>query len=752
MRLLRVGGRKRLALVLCLPLTLSLATVMGFIPPSEAEAQGNTPPRTAGWQFGSIGSEPVRASALRTALDLNSDLPLFEWDAVAQRWLEHDSASRATLHPGTGVTYKNGYTYAPTITEGGGREVTLHSGWNILAAPSELSRNGNTGAFMFDDSLTDCERNTGVLIMVRLQSSAKGFGIELPCQPSDERRLTSSLGTYDTIPLIYQYDNLYIYYRGSRSIKLEWNNDQKYILSSSDTSDFETPLTEKESSGENIPEVPAVNVYGNCAILEDGRVKCWGGLRDYYLGVHKELSEQDFQDYIQQQVEFFQEIRSDNFISESEFKTISEAHVLEAEEIEISNVSRLWGTSTGQENKDYANLSGYRNRDVRCAIHFDGGVSCWGIPIDDGELSTRRAMRVPGVSGIVDIAFPRSVISYYGFYFLKSDGTVLYGTLFGEKTKVPGVENAVAMSTFELSDMGGPVFLTSDGRVLYRVHREFPKGRFADPDYQRWSYESESSKDLDYSRYNISEIVELPGISTAVSIKDSCAVLDSGAVKCWIVTTDSDEPLFYSPTCSTDISKILRTDFRDDSLYRMTVALTKDGNLVFSYDYIDHNFSTILINTEPLREIAVGNILPLRPFLCERKSGISNAIDYVGSLVLDEGCAVIADGTVRCWGTNFFGELGIGKWSQSFSKRTDQPVQVLGIDNAVSIVGISGQAGQACALLADGGVKCWGLNCSGEVGNGDRDTHCANAAHASTGGVYLYPNQGVATPTRVKGL
>ena len=73
-------------------------------------------------------------------------------------------------------------------------------------------------------------------------------------------------------------------------------------------------------------------------------------------------------------------------------------------------------------------------------------------------------------------------------------------------------------------------------------------------------------------------------------------------------------------------------------------------------------------------------------------------------------CAVKSDGTVFCWGRNFFGELGDGTNEDSL-----EPVMVEGIDDAVSVT-----AGREhyCALRQDGRVSCWGRNRYGSLGNG----------------------------------
>lgn len=63
-------------------------------------------------------------------------------------------------------------------------------------------------------------------------------------------------------------------------------------------------------------------------------------------------------------------------------------------------------------------------------------------------------------------------------------------------------------------------------------------------------------------------------------------------------------------------------------------------------------------------------------------------------------CATLASGGVKCWGDNGFGALGDGTGVDSVS-----PVDVFGISTATQVAG--GYL-QACASLADGTVKCWG--------------------------------------------
>jgi alpha-tubulin suppressor-like RCC1 family protein len=76
-------------------------------------------------------------------------------------------------------------------------------------------------------------------------------------------------------------------------------------------------------------------------------------------------------------------------------------------------------------------------------------------------------------------------------------------------------------------------------------------------------------------------------------------------------------------------------------------------------------------------------------------------------------CAVLTDNTVRCWGSNQFGQLGNNSMADSFT-----PVAASGLSNAVAIT-----AGEyhSCVLTSAGGVTCWGRNAQLQAGTGVSD-------------------------------
>lgn len=90
-------------------------------------------------------------------------------------------------------------------------------------------------------------------------------------------------------------------------------------------------------------------------------------------------------------------------------------------------------------------------------------------------------------------------------------------------------------------------------------------------------------------------------------------------------------------------------------------------------------------------------------------SGISTAIAIAAGAY--HTCALLANGTIRCWGANDYGQLGDGSTTDSYGPSS----AVSGISTAV---GIAAGGYHTCALLANGTIQCWGYNTSGQTGDG----------------------------------
>jgi hypothetical protein len=95
-------------------------------------------------------------------------------------------------------------------------------------------------------------------------------------------------------------------------------------------------------------------------------------------------------------------------------------------------------------------------------------------------------------------------------------------------------------------------------------------------------------------------------------------------------------------------------------------------------------------------------------------------------------CALTASSGIKCWGRNEEGEVGDG----TAVSRT-RPVDVPGLTSGVAQVSAGDR--HTCALLTNGTAKCWGYNVEGQLGDGttsDRSSPvsvCASGFRRATG-------------------
>ena len=82
-------------------------------------------------------------------------------------------------------------------------------------------------------------------------------------------------------------------------------------------------------------------------------------------------------------------------------------------------------------------------------------------------------------------------------------------------------------------------------------------------------------------------------------------------------------------------------------------------------------------------------------------------------------CAVLEEGKLRCWGWNKSMQLGYGHTDNIGDDETPADVGFVDVGAPVQSVGLG--ANHTCALLEDGGIKCWGDNKFGQLGYGHTD-------------------------------
>ncbi|NJK30949.1 MAG: hypothetical protein HC927_00295 [Deltaproteobacteria bacterium] len=87
-------------------------------------------------------------------------------------------------------------------------------------------------------------------------------------------------------------------------------------------------------------------------------------------------------------------------------------------------------------------------------------------------------------------------------------------------------------------------------------------------------------------------------------------------------------------------------------------------------------------------------------------------------------CVVFEGGQLECWGGNYHGQLGYGDLVAQLELIGDDetPADVGFVDVGGCVDEVSVHRATTCAILRDGGVKCWGYNDFGVLGLGHTET------------------------------
>jgi hypothetical protein len=177
----------------------------------------------------------------------------------------------------------------------------------------------------------------------------------------------------------------------------------------------------------------------------------------------------------------------------------------------------------------------------------------------------------------------------------------------------------------------------------------------------------------------------------------TCALTSGGGVKCWGYNYlgQLGDGTTSTRLLPVEVSGLASGVMAIDAGSRHTCALTLAGGVkCWGLD-----------NSEQLNGKRTSRLVPVD--IVGLGSGIS-AVAAGG----DYTCALTSGGGVKCWGVNnYSGQLGNGTTTESLV-----PVDVSGLGSGISA--IAAGMYHTCALTTGGGVKCWGENGRGELGNG----------------------------------
>lgn len=105
-------------------------------------------------------------------------------------------------------------------------------------------------------------------------------------------------------------------------------------------------------------------------------------------------------------------------------------------------------------------------------------------------------------------------------------------------------------------------------------------------------------------------------------------------------------------------------------------------------------------------------------YTAQHVTGLQNIVDVAAGS--EHTCAVRSDGAAYCWGSGYLGQTGDG-----LGQGSNTPVQVTGLPPVISV---SAAGDHSCALEPNGRVWCWGYDDEGQLGTGQTYT-CPNATN-----------------------
>jgi len=486
----------------------------------------------------------------------------------------------------------------------------------------------------------------------------------------------------------------------SQSVKC-WGNNDHGQLGNGTTNNALTPVDVTGLAGVN---AISVGIYHSCALLNTGKVKCWG------QNSNGELGNGTTTDSL-----IPVEVTGLTGVTAVSAAITHSCAVLDTGGVKCwgNNLSGQLGNGTTTDSLIPVDVSGLTGAtaisvgyDHTCVVLSSGGVKCWGRNYD-GQLGNNKTsdskmpVEVTGFSsGVSAVEAGRASTCVL----LSTGGVQCWGN--NSQGQLGNATRTLSLIPVEVTGLSSGVTTLSLGRRYHACVR------MTGDRLKCWGNNSNGQLGNGVSGYSKAPVTVV-GVSPSAGVdkvsvdsNSACSLTSEGGVKCWGQNSngelgDGTTTDYLSPVQVTGLSSGVTAVSRGNDF---TCALLNSGGV----KCWGHHFYGQLGNS------TIGG------------AGSATAVDVTGLsnvTAISAGgfhaCALQNTGIVKCWGANLSGQLGNGNKASSASA-----VDVTGL---AGVTTISAGYKHTCAVLNTGEVKCWGSDQSGQLGNGGSDFDSSSA-------------------------
>jgi alpha-tubulin suppressor-like RCC1 family protein len=452
-----------------------------------------------------------------------------------------------------------------------------------------------------------------------------------------------------------------------------------------------------------------------CASMAGGGVKCWGAnTYDYYSGgftyhlVSGALGAGDIPD----------QWSPVDVVGLTEAVVALSAAYRNTCAVTASGAAKCWGQGYGYLPADVAGLASgavaiASSGAHACVLSGAGGVKCWGAnlfgELGDGTASDLGRLDVDDVSGLASGVAAVVVGTSHSCALMLAGGVRCWGA--NESGELGDATTSASQPVRQPRDvvgLSGPVTQLSAGnshscaRTASGAAQCWGSNEFLFQVYRGVPQYSASGAIGDGTYRVRAAPVTVAGLASGVAgvsagTWHSCAAMSAGGAKCWgysefLLGDGGDQISSPVPVNVSGLSNVAAVAAGG----ARTCALLSDQ-------------TAKCWGSGPLGDTTTaGSKTPVSV------TGLAAAVRIASGRA--HSCAVTAAGSLQCWGSNYSGQIGDGTTTDRLAI-----TPVSSVRGTVASVATGGA--HTCALLSGGGVQCWGANSRGQLGVGSRQSH-----------------------------